>query len=393
MQFRNSLLLGLFVGLLASVVFAGGFAAGSVVTRSQSPVSSSDKDLNEFLSAYRLVTERSYNQHLNRRQLLYAAIDGMLAATGDPHTIFLSPKESQAAGSELNGSQYGGIGAIVVKSSGALRIISPLPHRPAAAAGLRDGDVVVKVDGQPVSSMSGDAAISRIHGRAGTTVHLTIKRPHGRQLTVAVRRASIPPVTAYYRPLPHRIAYVQIFSFGASTADDVQQALREARVAGARDIVLDLRFNPGGYVDTAQKIVSFFLDRGVVAYEQHSDKSLEALNVIPGRRIVHVPVAVLVDGGTASAAEITAAALRDEDHAVLIGLRTYGKGSMQSVYSLPDGSSVRITDRVWLTPKKASIQTVGLAPSIVVPPGPSDTDSSDRQLQAAERYLIAHRRT
>jgi carboxyl-terminal processing protease len=219
-------------------------------------------------------------------------------------------------------------------------------------------------------------------------VRLTIKRANGQQLTVPVRRAHIPPVTAYYRPLPHHLAYIQIFSFGSGTPGDVEQALKDARSAGSRGIILDLRLNPGGYVDAAQKIVSYFLDRGVVAYEQRSDKSLIPLNVIPGHRIVNTPVAILVDGGTASAAEITAAALRDEDHAVLVGLRTYGKGSMQSVYSLPDGSTVRITDRVWLTPKKASIQTIGLMPNIPVTPGPSLNDGHDRQLQAAQHYLL-----
>jgi carboxyl-terminal processing protease len=385
---RNSLLIGLAIGLIASTVFIAGFAAGTIVTRSTTDsLGTSDKNLRDFLSAYQLVTQHSYYKHISRQRLVYAAIDGMFAATGDPHTMFLSPQENKQTQSELNGTQYGGIGAIVVPAGRGLRILSPLHGTPAARAGLRDGDLVTRIDGKPVSGMNGDMAVLRIHGKAGSVVRLTVQR--GPQtLVIPVTRQYISATTAYGRPLGRGLQYVQIFSFGSGTAGEVASALRDAQHSGARGLVLDLRGNPGGYVDAAQQVVSDFVSHGVVAYEKNANGSLQVLPVLPGRVIVHMPVAVLVDGDTASAAEITAAALHDDDHAVLVGTRTYGKGSMQSVYTLSDGSSMRITDRLWLTPRKRSIQQVGIKPDILIPTGADGT--TDPQLQAAESYLLQH---
>lgn len=387
---RNSLFIGMAIGLIASAVFVTGFAAGTIVTRSTSgTISTSDRDLQDFLSAYRLVTQRSYYKHISHQRLLYAAIDGMLAATGDPHTMFLSPDQNRQAGTQLNGAPYGGIGAVVAPVKGGLKILSPLHNTPASRAGLRDDDLVTAIDGKPVTSMDGETAVFRIHGRAGTTVRLTIQRKDGQTLVVTVRRQKLAAATAYGRSAGHGLWYARIFSFGSGTAGDVADTLRDARKAHARGIVLDLRGNPGGYVESAQQIVSDFLSHGVVAYEKSSNGSVQPLQVLPGRQIVRLPVAILVDGDTASAAEITAAALRDDEHAVLVGTRTYGKGSMQSVYTLGDGSSVRITDRLWLTPKKVSIQQLGLKPEVVVAGGVA-SGSSDPQLSAAEHYLLRH---
>lgn len=387
----RSLLLGVGLGLLASCLFIGGFASGAIYDRTQSPVSSSDPDLNDFLSAYRLVTQQSYYRPLNHHHLVYAAIEAMLAATGDPHTVFLSPGQNQEATREINGGRYAGIGIMVDAGKGKLRILTPLPNSPAQRAGLRPGDRVVSINGKAIASMPASRIIGEIQGRAGTAVRLTVARKHSATLTVSVRRAQIPPVTAYGRPLGHHLGYVQIFSFGNTTAQEVALALRAADRRGDRGIVLDLRGNPGGYVDAAQQIVSQFVPKGTVAYEKVASGRLNTLSVLPHHQITHVPVAVLVDGGTASAAEITAAALRDDDRAVLIGTRTYGKGSMQSVYTLPDGASVRITDRLWLTPRKRSIQQVGIKPTIAVSAASiSAGGDKDTQLAAAEQYLRTH---
>lgn len=384
----RSLLVGVLIGLVASGLFVAGFAAGTAVQRAQSPVASSDHGLNDFLTAYKLVTEHSYYRPVNRQRLIYGAINGMMAATGDPHTYFLSPQEDQQSSASLNGSQYAGIGAIVIPNGPTLRILTPLPNSPAGKAGLKPGDLITRIDGKSVAHIAGDNAIARIHGAAGSTVRLTIRRQGLPDFPVNVRRAQIPPTTAFASPLEHRLAYVDIFTFGGDTADEVARALRSPVVQNARGIVLDLRGNPGGYVTGAQAVVSDFVGHGVVAYEKTSDGRLHPLAVTPGHILTRLPVAVLVDGGTASAAEITAAALRDDDHAVLIGTRTYGKGSMQSVYTLSDGSSVRVTDRLWLTPTKHSIQTVGLKPDILIAPG--STSRRDQPLDTAERYLTTH---
>ena len=388
--------LSLLVGALFSLVFLTGFVSGLVVHQIQDRTSSdaSDSDLKDFLTAYHLVTQKSYFRPFDKRHLIYAAIDGMLSATGDPHTLFLSPRENRSADQQLNGSQFSGIGAIVVPQDGNLQIVAPLPRTPAARGGLHACDIVTRINGQPVSGMNGGNAVARIHGRAGSSVRLTIVRGHSRPFSVKVRRAHIPPITAYGRMLGHHLGYIQIFSFGESTSREVSEALASLQAHGARGIVLDLRDDPGGYVDAAQRVVSQFVSQGVVAYEQGTDKHLLPLKVVAGMKVNHLPLAVLVDSGTASAAEITAGALKDHGRATIVGTRTYGKGSMQSVYALTDGSSIRITDRLWLTPKKRSIQSVGIAPDVPVPgTGLQGQCGGDAQLISAERRLLSHSRT
>lgn len=388
---RFPLSIGIAIGLILSIVFAGGFLVGALAQRATgaSGPQTSDSNLREFLYAYDLVTQRSYFRPFDRQHLVYAAIDGMLSATGDPHTLFLSPNENQVANKQLNGSQFSGIGAIVMSDHGHLDVWAPLPHSPAAAAGLKPDDVVTKIDGRPVSSMRGDDAIARIHGRTGSYVHLLVTRGHRRAFYVAVKRARIAPITAYGRLIPHHLGYLQIMTFGESTGHEVSSTLRYLVKHGAKGLVLDLRGNPGGYVDAAQQVTSQFLSHGVVAYERGTNKQLNPLSVLAGHQVTNDPVAILVDENTASAAEITASALRDNGHAILVGSRTYGKGSMQSVYALADGSSIRITDRLWLTPRKRSIQRVGLTPNIAVVPADSLTlGKNDRSLRVAERYLI-----
>lgn len=389
---RNAALLGVMIGAVLSLIFLLGFVSGAAFGqhRQSAADGTSDRNLNDFLTAYRLVTQHSY-YHLNKQHLVYAAIDGMLSATGDPHTLFLSRRDNQVADQQINGSRFSGIGAIVAPAHQSLEIVAPLPHTPASEAGIHAGDRVIRIDGQPVSRMSSDVAIARIHGRAGTHVRLTLVRSNRQPFTVTVRRAQIPAVTAYGRVLPDSLGYIQIMSFGDNTTQELDQALSTVVRGHARGIILDLRGNPGGFVDAAQAVVSRFLNRGVVAYEKGPGTSLTPLRVEHAPYVTHLPLVILVDSGTASAAEITAGALRDDHRAVLIGTRTYGKGSMQSIYALTDGSSLRITDRMWLTPNKHSIQRVGIRPDLLVAVTPAQYQSgTDPQLAAAERYLSQH---
>jgi carboxyl-terminal processing protease len=236
--------------------------------------------------------------------------------------------------------------------------------------------------------MTGDGAIARIHGPTGSYVLLTVVRGHSKPFNVRVRRAQIPAITAYGRMLPHDLGYIQILSFGDTTSAEVAHAVSQLSVHPLRGMIIDLRGNPGGYVDAAQGVVSQFLTKGTVAYEEGTNHQLQALPVLPSKQAPNVPLAVLVDADSASAAEITAAALHDNHRAEVIGTRTYGKGSMQSVYSLADGSSIRITDRLWLTPDKRSIGNVGIKPDMyVAETGVVSGGIDDPQLTAAERYL------
>jgi carboxyl-terminal processing protease len=390
----NNLLVGLGIGTLLSLIFFGGFFAGTIVQqRHYNDLGANDPNVREFLTAYHLVTQRSYFRPFDTHHLVYAAIDGMLSATGDPHTLFLSPPQNRQASQQLNGSEFSGIGAIVQGACRGLNIVTPLPGSPALKAGLRRGDLVTRINGASIASMTQDQAISRVHGRTGSGVRLTVTRPGRSTFTVRVKRGNIAPITAYGYMLGHSLGFIQITSFGDTTSDEVQQALTTLEARHIRGLVLDLRNDPGGFVDAAQHIVSQFLSHGVIAYEQSGKTHLQPLNVISMPQAPSVPVAILVDGGTASAAEITAAALRDHGRAVIIGTRTYGKGSMQSVYSLSDGSSIRITDRLWLTPNKKSINNRGIEPNVVVAPASGTGCASlgnDAQLNAATRYLQLH---
>lgn len=388
----NNLFLGLAIGAALSIVFVGGFVTGSVFERQRATRAlTSDRNLNDFLTAYHLVTQRSYYRPFNSHRLVYTAIDAMLAATGDPHTLFLSPNENQDASRQLNGSSFSGIGAMVAPVHNGLEIVAPLPNTPSSRAGIQAGDIVTKINGTSVAAMTGDEALARIHGKAGSQVLLTLARGHAKPFTVRVTRKEIPPVTAYGRMLGHHLGYLDIMSFGDTTSSDVAQSLHLLQANHVRGIIIDLRDNPGGYVDAAQQIVSHFLTHGVVAYEQSTNKQLQPLPVLHGESLITVPVAILINSNTASAAEITAGALQDSDHAELIGTRSYGKGSMQSVYSLSDGSSIRVTDRLWLTPLKHSIQGTGLHPNLAVPiTAQESAEGKDPQLTAAERYLFNH---
>lgn len=387
---RSILSLSLLLGAVIALVFLAGFGSGFVVRgqEASNTSSSSDPNLSDFLSAYHLVTQRSYYRPFNQKQLIYAAIQGMLSATGDPHTVFLSPPENQVANTELNGSQFSGIGAIVQPACGILQILAPLPHTPSSRAGLRAGDVVTRINGRSVAKMSSDTAVTMIHGRTGSTVRLTILRGHQHPFTVTVHRAEIPPITAYPRLLGHHLGYLQIFSFGDQTSREVANSLAYLNSQHVRGIVLDLRENPGGYVDAAQQVVSQFISHGVVAYEKEPDHHLVPLPMVTGEKVAHQPLVVLVDSGTASAAEITAGALHDYHRALIMGTRTYGKGSMQSVYSLADGSTLRITDRLWLTPDKHSIQSVGIRPDVVVKTAIAPGCGQDALLTIAENHLL-----
>lgn len=388
----NNLLAGLGIGTLLSAIFFAGFFTGSTVKQRQySALGANDPNVRDFLTAYHLVTQRSYFRPFNRQRLVYAAINGMLSATGDPHTLFLSPPQNQQADTQLNGTQFSGIGAIVQSECSGLDIVTPLPGSPALASGLRRGDVVTKINGVSVRTMTESQAIGRVHGRTGTRVRLTVRRGSKAPFSLAVKRGTIPPVTAYGYTLGSGLGYISITSFGDTTADEVQQALAMLRARNVRGIVIDLRNDPGGFVEAAQRIVSQFVTSGVVAYEKTGKGTLTPLKVVAMPQAPRVPLAILVNSGTASAAEITSAALRDNRGAYLIGTRTYGKGSMQSVYSLSDGSSIRITDRLWLTPSKRSIGAVGIMPNRVVLPSQTPRSgcapAPDPQLQAAVRYL------
>jgi carboxyl-terminal processing protease len=394
------------VARLAAVVTIAlgvGFAAGAAVGRATAaPLIVVPEELqranlvqpfNDLFQAYHLLTTQSYYApQLNRKTLLYAAINGMMSGgTGDPHTIFLSPQDTTAAQAEMNGS-FDGIGASVDVTAHGL-VVVPLAGSPAARAGLRSGDVIVRIDGHDVTVMNGDEAVTMLRGPAGTRVTLSVQRSgvHG-LLTVVVTRGHITVPNVVSRMIG-AIAYLKIAQFGDTTASDVVAALRGLMAHHPRGLVLDLRDDPGGFVDTAVTIDSQFLPQGrVILWEQNGQRHLEAPVRSAGTGLVlSTPLAILVNDGTASAAEITAGALQDYRRATIVGIQTYGKGSVQQEFPLDDGSSLRITTHLWLTPHQRLIQNRGITPDVTVDSPVSDGSPGDLQLSRALTLLGAGR--
>jgi carboxyl-terminal processing protease len=315
-----------------------------------------------------------------RRDLDYGAARGLTTDLPDVYTVFLEPVEQSGVAEELHG-EYEGIGVWVEQPAGKLVIVSPIQGSPAAQAGLRSGDVIVAANGVKLEGLANDDALGLIRGRAGTSVRLTIDRPGTTQpFDVDVKRAAITiPSVEYTRVADGKIAWIQLTIFGDKTTAQLDQALKQAKADGVKGVILDLRGNGGGWVTSAREVIGRFVppDRGPALYEQDSptagaQPTPESI-VDGGEAAYQLPMVVLVDGGTASASEIVAGALRDYGRAKLIGTHTFGKGLVQRVHDFDDGSSARITFAQWLTPNKNPIPHEGLQPDIVVqgpPPSP-----------------------
>lgn len=325
----------------------------------------------------------------DQKQIIYHAVEGMLAAssTQDLHTTFVEPTVNSAVTTSLQQELYG-IGATVTATTTGL-LINPLVGSPASLAKLMPGDTITHVDGKSIAGMQSAKAVALIRGRQGTIVALTIVRSGvARPFVVKVTRGTIPNVADAIVGNTGIIAFQE---FDVDTANEVHLALKQLEAVHITSLILDLRGNGGGYVDTARNIASEFLPKNAVIYWERSNdgrtnKVDTATRVTTPGLAQHLPVVVLVDGNTASAAEILATALSENGHAKVIGTTTYGKGSVQEDIGLPDGSALRITIRLWLTPKKHWVQNTGITPDIQVAAG-TTAGGQDAQMARALTYL------
>jgi carboxyl-terminal processing protease len=318
------------------------------------------------------------------------AIGGMMQAL-DGYSTYLVPVEQAPIAEQMSG-EYEGIGVWVESVNGQLTIVSPMPGSPAEAAGIRAGDVIQAADGHSLQGINEQDALSLVRGPAGSSVRLTIERPGAADpIDVSVVRQKIPMPAVTYSKVPNTtIAHIRVTLFGDKTTAELDDALARAKADGVTGIILDLRNNGGGWVQSAQEMIGRFVpkNKGVALYEDvnPNDADLTAEQIIGGgQEAFDIPLVVLVNGGTASAAEIVAGALRDYGRATLIGEKTFGKGSVQRVHDFDDGASARITFAVWLTPDKTQIQGQGLEPDIVV--AGNDNSSPDPQLDRAVSEL------
>lgn len=345
-----------------------------------------------FWEAWNLVHENYVDQPVDDVALMRGAIRGMMGALGDEHSSYMSPEDYEHANASLEG-EYEGIGAYVDTTTEYLTITSPMPGSPAERAGLLPGDQVVAIDGDDMTGIDAELARLRVIGPAGTTVHLTVFREGEKDLLeFDIVRAKITTASATGEMLEGGIAYVQVTTFGSKTMPELQAALRELMAQNPKGIILDLRNNGGGYLQTAVEVTSQFLGDGVALYEQYGDGRRNTYEIIPGGLATDekIPMLVLINEGSASASEIVAGALQDAGRAKLVGTVSYGKGSVQQWIPLSnENGAVRVTIAKWLTPNEKTIHGVGLTPDYEVDRTLEDRQADrDPQLDQAVEILL-----
>ena len=328
-----------------------------------------------------------------RRELDYGAARGMTEALADDYTVFLEPLRGAPLREELAG-EYEGIGIWVEHPEGQFTIVAPIAGSPAARADLRAGDVIVAADGRDLGELETDAAMSLIRGPRGSSVVLTIRRPGVPEtFDVTVNREAIEiPAVVYEAQADGKVAHITVAIFGDNTTRELDAALKRAKVDRVVGIVLDLRGNGGGWVTSAQEMIGRFIpeNAGPALYQdldlEDDDDLISEPIVDGGETDFETPLVVLMDGGTASASEIVAGAIRDYERGMLVGEPSFGKGLVQRVHDFEDGSSARVTFARWLTPDQHPIPDEGLIPDIVVENGPDA--SADLQLERAVEVAL-----
>jgi len=331
-----------------------------------------------FWEVWNLVESEFYHQApLDRQHMIQGAIKGMLDALGDQYSVYQEPELAAQSQDHMQG-KLGGIGTYLRIDNGKAFLYKPVKNAPAAQAGLRQDDQIVNIDDQPVEPLIAgldvnQAAVkvaAKLRGPAGTTVKLTIRRGTDAPFDVLLTRADIIIPSVDDQLLDGDLAYIHISEFKATTTTEFDLALRELLPRNPKGIILDLRNNPGGFLLNAQEVLGRLYD-GVALYEDKNTSDLTALRTISGpsdTRAFTTPLIVLVNGGSASASEIVAGALRDTRAATyLMGEKTFGKGSVQNIHALSDGGSAHITIAHWLTPNKSEIHKIGITPQYLVP--------------------------
>ena len=342
--------------------------------------------LNQIYDALRT----NYDGKLTQQQVLDGLKHGLAESASDPYTEYFTPQEAKDFNGQLEGVSLTGIGAELDQDgNGNVVIMSPLPGSPAEAAGLMAKDVILSIDGQSTAGMSVNQAVQKIRGTKGSKVTLQVLRGGSQQLTFAIVRDTINVPTATSKILDGGIGYLQVSQFSSGTYDLVRKAVDSFQQAGVKKVVLDLRDNPGGEVDSAQDIASLWLpDNALIMQEKRGSTVVDDYRATGTDPLKGMPTVVLVNGGSASAAEITALALRDQHAATIIGEKSYGKGVVQSVLPFSDGSELKVTIAKWYSPNGTSINHSGIKPDQTVAAGTDPT--ADPQLDAATAYLAAH---
>ncbi|HLF28670.1 MAG TPA: S41 family peptidase [Anaerolineae bacterium] len=384
----STFVLGLSLGRAESTTLTAPQVSLDLPAGSSTPASLDfEQNLQLLEEAYNLIKAQYYGEVPEDAQLAYGAIRGMLQRLGDDYTSFLDPAIVKIEEEDASGA-FEGIGAFVrINNSQRVELVRIIKGSPAEQVGLRAGDQIAAVDGESIIGFGIYEAIALIRGPAGSQVRLTIQRPDAEapfEITVTRARIETPLVEA--RMIGSDVAYVSLTDFQVVTAAERLNTEIEALLArNPKGLILDLRGNPGGFLDEAIDVADLFLNEGLVMIERQRDGGEETFRSDSGDAGEETPLVVLVDGGSASASEIVAGAVQDRDRGVLIGTLTFGKGSVQRVNTLSDGSQLRVTIARWFTPNNRAIHGEGLEPDIVVAPG--ENASQDPQLDRAVEYL------
>jgi carboxyl-terminal processing protease len=346
-----------------------------------------------FWQSWKLVHDQYVTQPVNDELLMRGAVEGMINALGDEHSSYISPEELEIFNAQITGEEYEGIGAWVDVTKDYLTIVSPMIGSPAEKGGLKPGDQVIAINGEDMTGMDGELVRQKILGPAGSQLELTIQRPGvAEPFHVTLVRAAITSSNVISQMLDNNIAYIHLLTFGdKKTTDDLRTALKLLLHENPKGLIFDLRNNGGGLLDSAVDVASEFLPSGIVAYEEYGDGRLEVFKVKSGGLATEIPVVILVNEGSASASEIVAGAIQDQKRGVLVGVTTYGKGSVQLWNELVnDEGAVRITIAKWLTPNKRTIHGTGLTPDYIVENDPEAFQNGiDLQLNKAIELLLS----
>lgn len=397
-----------------AISFLGGWIAHQAYSNSFfTPSSQSAQYSSLFQQAWKVVDQNYVDRNaINYQKMSYDAIRAMLSDLGDTgHTRFLTPQDVKAENQQLSGT-FAGIGIYIQQDPKTkdISIVSTIDGAPAQKAGLKRGDIIIAVNGKSVVGMDVNSLQPLIGGAAGTQVTVTVRRPSdGKVLTFKMTRANIqvPNVTMHYIPEDH-IAHIQIVQFASGVSDQLKAAILQAKKEGATKIILDLRNNPGGYLQEAINTASEFMASGTVLIEQDSSGKQTKYEVTGQPVDTSIPMIILVNQNTASAAEIVSGALQDNGRSLVMGTKTFGTGTVLQEFDLQDGSAILLGTSEWLTPKGHFIRTDKITPDIVVPMDPNATiltpdietqgnmtlaqimKSGDAQLIAAIQYLEKH---
>lgn len=397
---------GVSFALVATIAFIAGFSVGgsgsteTVAARipfigdGLDATPDSNADLTNFWKAWNALEANYVITHASStlpsaKERLFGAIEGLAASYGDPYTVFFPPKEAKSFAENISGS-FAGVGMEIGVKNNVLTVVAPLKGTPAETAGIKAGDQIIAIDGISTDGISIDKAVSKIRGPIGTVVDLTIIR-EGASLDIKIVRETIRiPQTNDDLEVKSGVYHIALYEFTSNSANLFNQALERFKSSGSKKLVIDLRSNPGGYLDAAVDIASHFLPKGAsIVTEDFGGK--ESNNVHTSFGYGDVPlgtkIVVLIDGGSASASEIFAGALQDARAATLIGTKSFGKGSVQTLMDLDDGS-LKVTVARWITPAGHWIMGDGITPDIIVPFTAADvTAKHDPQMMRAVEFL------